>query len=611
MEVTYIARNKIKKNENNGFAKKKIEELAQDIKTGGLEQPLVVYKLEDGNYKLLTGERRLTAIDQLIEKGDWITDIPVIIKDLNEYDLPLPLELKESYAILRTNAFTRGKLDDEDKFFAATQYAKIIKELRKQGYNEMFMGFDGDGNEVKEDITGRVRDVVHRLTDISNGQISKIEKIESQGTDALKKAVKSEKININNAEKLASLPAEKQEKVLEENEKVTPEVVRSAMEEEKLSAYGTKLRVYPEDSLIKTLGCEGGHDCFACHLQCDIRKKFCYCVEAPMGNPFPCTVLDKVSMIKKEVGDRCQFVNLESAYHRTGDNEPEPCCKNCKEPCKYACERAVNQKAEQKQDIAEQEHPLSYYVQQYCEKREDNKKQFLKICNENDNNTDRAKKIQQYIASFGYHGESFTKCTFMGYQKGIYFEDSGKKVHMTYIQFVKFLEELYGPWAMKNDKKEQDKNVREEEVKKEPENSSETNPVSEGIEADQNAFDSEKQKQPELPILKNNDQRKEWLEDYKAWGLWYRDENIDVNYYKYDFPDGSRLIVAEYPHREMYWIKERRDEFFYHFLEKNKSKYGGKGTYDEVYRNTTNSTTELIEYLKKIQKNGAGKGKKK
>lgn len=51
--------------------------------------------------------------------------------------------------------------------------------------------------------------------------------------------------------------------------------------------------------------------------------------------------------------------------------------------------------------------------------------------------------------------------------------------------------------------------------------------------------------QPELPTLKNKDQRKEWLSNYKAWGLWYRDENIDVNYYKFDFDDGSRLVVAE------------------------------------------------------------------
>ena len=38
-----------------------------------------------------------------------------------------------------------------------------------------------------------------------------------------------------------------------------------------------------------------------------------------------------------------------------------------------------------------------------------------------------------------------------------------------------------------------------------------------------------------LPIMKNNDQRKEWLRNYKPWGIWYRDEHIGSTFYKYDF----------------------------------------------------------------------------
>ena len=33
----------------------------------------------------------------------------------------------------------------------------------------------------------------------------------------------------------------------------------------------------------------------------------------------------------------------------------------------------------------------------------------------------------------------------------------------------------------------------------------------------------EEPEQPGLPIMKNNDQRKEWLRNYKIWGLWYTD----------------------------------------------------------------------------------------
>ena len=112
--------------------------------------------------------------------------------------------------------------------------------------------------------------------------------------------------------------------------------------------------------------------------------------------------------------------------------------------------------------------------------------------------------------------------------------------------------------------------------------------------------------QPELPILKNNDQRSAWLAKYKDWGLWYRDEHIDVNYYKYDFADGSRLVVAEYPQRNQYWSNTRNDEKYYHLLEKGKKTYGGK-TYDESYRHQMDSETYLVEFLKNLQKKKSGK----
>lgn len=106
--------------------------------------------------------------------------------------------------------------------------------------------------------------------------------------------------------------------------------------------------------------------------------------------------------------------------------------------------------------------------------------------------------------------------------------------------------------------------------------------------------------QPELPVLKNNEQRKEWLANYKDWGLWYRDEHIDVNYYKYDFQDGSRLVVAEYPQRRCNWRNEKSDDAYYHLMEKNCKGY--KSTYDKQYVHSTDSETYLVEFIKNLQK---------
>lgn len=113
----------------------------------------------------------------------------------------------------------------------------------------------------------------------------------------------------------------------------------------------------------------------------------------------------------------------------------------------------------------------------------------------------------------------------------------------------------------------------------------------------------EEPEQPELPKLKNNDQRKEWIRNYKDWGLWYHDDRIDVNYYKYDFEDGSRLVVAEYPKRKCYWnSSEVEDSHYFHLLEKNKKYYGKEKTFDQQYVNNENSETYLVEFLKNLQK---------
>ena len=67
MELTQIPREKIQKNPKNKYSIKGIDSLAESIRVYGLGEPLNVKELPDGNYMLLGGERRITAIDQLID----------------------------------------------------------------------------------------------------------------------------------------------------------------------------------------------------------------------------------------------------------------------------------------------------------------------------------------------------------------------------------------------------------------------------------------------------------------------------------------------------------------------------------------------------------------
>ena len=111
-----------------------------------------------------------------------------------------------------------------------------------------------------------------------------------------------------------------------------------------------------------------------------------------------------------------------------------------------------------------------------------------------------------------------------------------------------------------------------------------------------------------LPTMKNNDQRKEWLRNYKAWGLWYEDKNIGVKYYKYDFENGARLIVEEYApdpvNRNSWWVS-RSETYYMHLVGGPEPERGvPKWTYHTRYNKYPNSESELVEFLKEVQKNG-------
>lgn len=111
-----------------------------------------------------------------------------------------------------------------------------------------------------------------------------------------------------------------------------------------------------------------------------------------------------------------------------------------------------------------------------------------------------------------------------------------------------------------------------------------------------------------LPTMKNNDQRKEWLRNYKAWGLWYEDKNIGVKYYKYEFKNGARLIVEEYApdpvDRNSWWVS-RSETYYMHLVGGPEPECGvPKWTYHTRYNKYPNSESELIEFLKEVQKNG-------
>lgn len=116
----------------------------------------------------------------------------------------------------------------------------------------------------------------------------------------------------------------------------------------------------------------------------------------------------------------------------------------------------------------------------------------------------------------------------------------------------------------------------------------------------------EEPEQPPLPLMRNNDQRKEWLRDYKSWGLWYTDDHIGCRYYKYDFDNGARLIAEVYDNYSPFG-KTDYESSYLHLVggpepDEHPSGAYGRWSRHERYNRFPNSETELVEFLKSIQK---------
>ena len=104
--------------------------------------------------------------------------------------------------------------------------------------------------------------------------------------------------------------------------------------------------------------------------------------------------------------------------------------------------------------------------------------------------------------------------------------------------------------------------------------------------------------QPELPILKNDNQRKAFIDDYATWPIWIDNQETGERYYRYDLPDGTSFVIKTY-HSMLYdWKADVAMRY--------KEGYGANEEYllepGKFFRDCRANRTTLIEKLKEIQK---------
>lgn len=152
-----------------------VSRLKEDIKTNGIRQPLEVVELDGGNYKLIGGERRLTACEELAKEGDTRFEaLPCVI-------LKLKYDDDEKIALITANATARDLTDGE----RLAQYETLKEILTRR--------------KSLGGLSGKVRDELCRILGLSTGAAARLNAISENCGDDTKRELQAGEITLMGA----------------------------------------------------------------------------------------------------------------------------------------------------------------------------------------------------------------------------------------------------------------------------------------------------------------------------------------------------------------------------------------------------------------------------
>nr|WP_321027255.1 ParB N-terminal domain-containing protein [Clostridium neonatale] len=179
--------NSLVPSQNNFYGIREIEELAESIKENGLMHNLVVRKLDNGTYEILSGERRYRAC-----KLNGLNKIPCLIKE-NLSDLDAELLL------IQANSEQR-ELTPTEKMEGIKRLEAIYKQKRRNG----------------EKLEGKTRDLIGKDLGLSGVQVGRYQKVDKGLIEPLKEKLDKDEITLTQAHTLSSLTKNEQNIIHEE-----------------------------------------------------------------------------------------------------------------------------------------------------------------------------------------------------------------------------------------------------------------------------------------------------------------------------------------------------------------------------------------------------------
>lgn len=583
--------------EDNFYSTEDTEKLKQSIKCLGILQPLLIEN-RDGKDYIIAGHSRRKCCLELIEEGEErFRKVPCVYKPKIE----LPGEEDEIIRkILIIQSNTYREKSDWEKMMESLKMESLVKELRE-----------------KTELEGKTREIVSDLIGVSSTQIGRYHSISSNLSERLMEAFKQSKLNISTAAELAGLNEKYQAeacKILEETGQVTlnaAKLLKAQQEQEKelpgqmtieealhpakpqeidtvipvdiqIDRFYESLRknvetyirqsdrnmtIYMLGALYGSVRVRNGHLNYQGQKEGILFNGGSDQEELVPWKDFSERLIKKYGKKQKQV-KTASVVEEEPENNMPGPakcitgksgsgqcgaaaycNKGYNCCSQCPDDCNGRCGWIEDcQPAAEPQD--DKQHDSSDHTDDPAEMLPENWPEYLK---------DIPVPTDTALTSYLYDQERDLKQIL----------NIEKVPHMTIMQ---------------------------------------QQMVVAGLRLLQNCIKSmEEPEQPPLPEMKNNDQRKEWLRNHKSWGLWYTDPHTGARYYKYDFDNGARLIAEEYApeskDENSWWVPT--ESCYLHLVGgPEPERTGGvpKWTHHPKYNKFPNSETELIEFLKEIQK---------
>ena len=211
----------IYRNEDNHYSLTDVDKLAKDILLAGrlYHNLVLVYDpTPAGEYRLISGERRWLALQQLVREGH--TEFATVTAQI----LPKSTPEQERLAIILANAQREKTAADRVQEYEGIKAA--LEKMRAKGQ-------DLYGRDLR---TGRLRDVIAEITEEATGTLATLEKISTNLIPELRQLLDQGCMGYMTAADAASLSPEQQRALAcTAGEQITRKDVRAQADAEKIS----------------------------------------------------------------------------------------------------------------------------------------------------------------------------------------------------------------------------------------------------------------------------------------------------------------------------------------------------------------------------------------